>query len=82
MSHSSSHFSEISPQLFPYNFCYFSVFLIYAYPRDIIGIMCAANDLGLLNGEYAFLTIDFGLAFHESDMICHHNVTDGELGIP
>lgn len=55
-----------------------SVFLIYAYPRDIVGLLCAANDLGLLNGEYAFLTVDFDLAFHDSDLICPLNVTDGK----
>nr|XP_022316872.1 atrial natriuretic peptide receptor 1-like isoform X2 [Crassostrea virginica] len=55
------------------------VFLIYAYPRDVIGILCAANELGLLNGEYAFLTVDFGLAFHDSDLTCPINVTDGVL---
>uniref|UniRef100_K1QL89 Guanylate cyclase n=1 Tax=Magallana gigas TaxID=29159 RepID=K1QL89_MAGGI len=57
----------------------FIVFLIYAYPRDIVGLLCAANDLGLLNGEYAFLTVDFDLAFHDSDLICPLNVTDGVL---
>ncbi|XP_062580227.1 atrial natriuretic peptide receptor 1-like [Saccostrea cucullata] len=58
------------------------VFLIYAYPRDIMGIMCAAAEIGLLNGEYAFLTIDFGLAFDEKEFDekkCPHNVTDGIL---
>jgi hypothetical protein len=43
--------------------------------------MCVASDLGLLNGEYAFLTIDFGLAYDKSDMTCHRNVTDGELPV-
>ncbi|XP_061168840.1 atrial natriuretic peptide receptor 2-like [Saccostrea echinata] len=60
----------------------FIVFLIYAYPRDVMGIMCAAAEIGLLNGEYAFLTIDFGLAFDESEFDekkCPHNVTDGIL---
>ena len=38
---------------------YFLVFVICAYGRDVLHIMCAAENAGLLNGHYVFISIDF-----------------------
>ncbi|KAL5010593.1 hypothetical protein ScPMuIL_012898 [Solemya velum] len=35
------------------------IFVICAYGEDIIYVMCAAEEAGLLNGDYVFITVDF-----------------------
>lgn len=37
-----------------------TVFILCAYGDEVIRLMAAANDAGLMTGEYVFIAIDYG----------------------
>ena len=47
----------------------FSVIIICAYGGDVRDVMLNAKDLGLLDGEYAFITIDLNTGKLEFERI-------------
>jgi hypothetical protein len=60
-------------------YIFVTVFLLCAYDKDVELFMTTAMELGLMNGQYAFLAVDYGDERKASSNITQNHALDGNV---